>query len=488
MESFSVYEDIATRTGGEIFIGVVGPVRTGKSTFIKRFMEELVLPGVAASKKKRYQDELPQSAAGKTVMTTEPKFVPEEGAEIKVRDIAAKVRLIDCVGYPVDGANGFEEDGAPRLVKTPWNDSPVPFHRAAEEGTRKVIRDHSTIGILVTTDGSVTGIPREGYEAAEEEAVRELNAIKKPFVILLNCAEPASQEQLRAALAEKYGAPVIALNAETMTAADIGNVLEHILYEFPVLSVDIDIPDWMRVLDADAPIVAEALSGVRKIAPKISKMSDCALLDTLFAESNRLLPPVSLEIDAATGTAHCRIEAREGAFYEVLGEVCGERIGDDFSLMSYCSRLAEAKKLYERIGQAFEDAKEYGYGIVPPIDDEMSLSEPTVTKKSGRVGVNLRADAPSYHIIRVDVRGEVRPALGNEEQSEAFARQLAEGMETEPARAWDTNMFGRTLREMLGEELSQKNRSMGETVRKKMRRTVTRIVNEGKGGVICILL
>ncbi len=488
METFNVYEDIASRTGGEIFVGVVGPVRTGKSTFIKKFMEELVLPQTGAAKKKRFRDELPQSAAGKTVMTTEPKFVPEEGAEIKVKDAAAKVRLIDCVGYPVEGASGFEEEGAPRLVKTPWNETAVPFQQAAEEGTRKVIRDHSTIGILVTTDGSVTDIPRAGYEAAEEQAVGELKAINKPYVILLNCADPASQEGLRAALEEKYGAPVLAVNIEAMTADDLLNVLERILYEFPVLSVDIDIPDWMRVLDADAPIISELLAGVRSVAPKICKMSDCALLDTLFAESNRLLPPDSLGIDAATGKAHCHISPKEGAFYEVLAEQCGEDIKDDFSLMSYCSRLSEAKKLYERIGQAFADAQEFGYGIVPPLDSEMSLSEPTVTKKSGRVGVNLKADAPSYHIIRVDVQGEVRPALGNEEQSEAFARQLSEGMETEPARAWDTNMFGRTLKDMLGEELLQKNRAMGETVRKKMRKTVTRIVNEGKGGVICILL
>ncbi len=488
METFNVYEDIATRTGGEIFVGVVGPVRTGKSTFIKKFMEALVLPNVPAAKKSRYTDELPQSAAGKTVMTTEPKFVPEEGAEIKVKDAQAKVRLIDCVGFPVDGASGFEEEGAPRLVKTPWNEEPVPFEQAAEEGTERVIREHSTIGILVTTDGSVTGIPRAGYEAAEERAADELKTIGKPYVILLNCLDPSSREELRASLEEKYGVPVLAVNAEQMTKDDISGVLERILYEFPVLSVDIDIPDWMRVLDPSAPILAELLGGIRAVAPGICKMSDCALLDTMYTESDRFLPPVSLEIDASTGKAHCRIEAKEGAFYEVLSSQCGEEIKDDFTLMGYCSRLSEAKKLFERVGQAFEDAKEYGYGIVPPLDDEMSLSEPTVVKKSGRVGVNLKADAPSYHIIRVDVKGEVRPALGNEQQSEAFAKQLSEGMETEPARAWDTNMFGKTLKEMLGEELSQKNRAMGEAVRKKMRKTVTRIVNEGKGGVICILL
>jgi stage IV sporulation protein A len=488
MEKFSVYEDIASRTGGEIFVGVVGPVRTGKSTFIKRFMQELILPDVAEAKKQRYQDELPQSAAGKTVMTTEPKFVPEEAAEIRVKDALARVRLIDCVGFPVAGATGFEEDGAPRLVKTPWNDAPVPFETAASEGTERVIRDHSTIGILMTTDGSVTGLSREAYEKAEERAYKELKAIGKPFVILLNCAQPSGAESLRAELEEKYCVPVIAVNAETITAEGINAVLERILYEFPVVSIDVDLPDWMRVLEPDSPIICEVLGGIRALAPKICKMSDCAALDTLFAESSRLLPPVSMTLDAATGRAHCRIAAQEGAFYEVLGQQCGEEIKDDFALMSYVAQLSQAKKVYERVGQAFSDAQEYGYGIVPPEEGEMNLSEPKVVKRSGRVGVNLHADAPSYHIIRVDVSGEVRPALGNEEQSEQFVKQIADNMESEPERAWNTNMFGRTLKEMLGEELYVKNRSMRETVRKKMRRTVTRIVNEGKGGVICILL
>ena len=486
METFSVYEDVAKRTGGEIFVGVVGPVRTGKSTFVKNFMKELVIPSVEGAKKQRYVDELPQSAAGKTVMTTEPKFVPEEAAEIGVKDAVARVRLIDCVGYPVEGAAGFEEEGAPRLVKTPWSDTPVPFEQAAEEGTRRVICDHSTIGILVTTDGSVTGLAREAYLPAEERANAEMKKIGKPYVILLNCKEPDKAETLRAALEEKYGAPVIAANAENMRAEDFSGVLERILYEFPVLSIDVDLPDWMRVLDTNSPLITEVLAGVREVAPKIGKMSDCALLDTMFSESSRLLPPVSLKIDAATGKATCRVEAKEGAFYEVLGEQCGEEIKDDFALMSYVTALVEAKKVYGRVGQAFKDAQEFGYGIVPPEEGEMNLIEPRIVKRSGRVG--LRAAAPSYHIIRVDVNGEVRPALGTSEQSEAFVKQIAEDMQTEPERAWGTNMFGKTLKEMLGEELFVKNRSMSENLQNKMRKTVTRIVNEGKGGVICILL
>lgn len=488
METYSVYEDIAARTGGEIYVGVVGPVRTGKSTFIKKFMEELVLPVSAGAKKQRMTDELPQSASGKTVMTTEPKFVPEDAAEIAVKDAVVKVRLIDCVGFPVEGAAGFVEDGQPRLVNTPWSDMPVPFEEAAEEGTRRVIRDHSTIGILVTTDGSVADIPRASYEAAEEKAARELRQIGKPYVVLLNCKRPSEAEELRSRLEEKYGAPVVAINAEEAAAEQIVSVLERILYEFPVLSIDVDLPDWARVLDADSPLISEALGGIRAVAPKINKMSDCALLDGLFADSTRLLPPVSLKLDPATGRAEVRVEAREGAFYATLSEQCGAEIKDDFALMSYVAALAEAKKLYDRAGQAFRDAAEYGYGIVSPESEEMCLSEPKVVKRRGEVGVNLQADAPSYHIIRVDVKGEVRPALGNEEQSLAFVKQITENLANEPERAWNTNMFGKTLKETLGNELFLKNRSMAENVQRKMRKTVTRIVNEGKGGVICILL
>ncbi|MBO5045932.1 MAG: stage IV sporulation protein A [Clostridia bacterium] len=488
MEYQSVYEGIAARTGGEIYVGVVGPVRTGKSTFIKRFMERLVLPYVAAERRGRAIDELPQSASGKTVMTTEPKFVPEEGVALTVKDATCRVRLVDCVGYPVEGAVGFEEDGEPRLVRTPWSDAPVPFRMAAEEGTRRVICDHSTLGILVTTDGSVTDLPRENYLFAEEKAAEQLKSLQKPYVILLNCKEPTRAAGLCRDLEEKYGAPVLALNVEEASEEELVSVLERVLYEFPVLSIDVDLPDWMRVLDADCAPIAEVLSEIRTLAPNIAKMSDCALLDGLFADSQSLLPPTSVTLDPASGRVIVKAQAKEGAFYQMLGRQCGEEIKDDFALMHYVTELAQAKKLYERVGRAFEEAREYGYGIVPPLDGEMSLSEPKISKKSGRVGVNLHAAAPSYHIIRVDVTGEVRPAVGNEEQSVAFAKELSEGMATEPERAWNTNMFGRTLKEMLGEELTVKNRAMADTVRNKMRKTVTRIVNEGKGGVICILL
>ena len=488
MKSFGVYEEIATRTGGDIYIGVVGPVRTGKSTFIKKFMQELVLPQVTGARKKRYVDELPQSASGRTVMTTEPKFVPEEAAQLKVKDAVARVRLIDCVGFPVEGATGFEEDGEARLVRTPWSEESISFFRAAEEGTRRVIRDHSTIGILVTTDGSITDLPRSAYEGAEERSQAELRALGKPYVILLNCREPDTAQQLRAELEEKYAAPVLALNVEEADASQLASVLERVLYEFPVACVDIDLPDWMRILDADSPILEEVLGGVRALAPRLVKMSDCALLDTLYADSERLLPPADIHVDAATGNVRCTVRAREGVFYTVLGEQCGEKICDDLTLMRYCSQLSAAKKLYDRVGQAFDAAKEAGYGIVPPEDAQMHLSDPVLVRRGGRVSVSLRADAPSYHVIRVDVRGEVRPTLGSEEQSAAFVQQISETLSEDPERAWQTSMFGHTLRELLGEELLTKNRSMGDAAQRKMRRTLNKIVNEGKGGVICILL
>lgn len=486
MEEFNVYEDIAARTGGEIYVGVVGPVRTGKSTFIKKFMTEMILPNLSGALRDRVTDELPQSGSGKTVMTTEPKFIPEEGETVTVKDAVAKVRLIDCVGFPVAGAVGFEEDGEARLINTPWSDEPLPFAEAAAMGTSRVIGEHSTIGILVTTDGSVTELAREAYVAAEEKCVEELKRAKKPFLILLNCKE--KNPTLSGELAQKYGVPVLDENVQNMNAQDMEYLLERILYEFPVLSIDVDLPDWMRVLDKDSSLIAETLGGLKEVCASIEKMSDCALLETAFSGSDRLCRPTGLKLDLAEGRAICTVRASEKAFYEMLSELCGEQIENDFALMRYVSVLAEAKKLYDKAGRAFEDAKKYGYGIIPPDRDEMSMAFPKSSKRNFRPSVNLHADAPSYHIIRVDVSGEVRPSVGSSQQSEEFVKDLSARLENEPQSAWETNLFGKTIREVLGEELSVKNNSMAEGVQRKMRKAVTRIVNEGKGGVICILI
>ena len=489
MENYSVYEDIASRTNGDIYIGVVGLVRTGKSTFIKRFMEELVIPSADESKRAVMTDELPQSAAGKTVMTTEPKFVPAQAATISVREGAeASVRLVDCVGFAVEGAGGFEEDGSPRLIKTPWSDQAIPFEKAAKLGTEKVIREHSTIGILMTTDGSITEIPRTAYVSAEEHAVSELKEIGKPFVILLNCREPETQEALRASLEDKYGVPVLAVNAEKLSEPEILRILQKVLFEFPVTGIDIRLPKWVQSLPESSKVVSGLLSRLRKIAPSLVKMKDCLLLENLFGEEDAFVNPDNINMELGKGRAELSVEAREGLFYEVLSEECGENIPDDFSLMRYVKSLADSKRSYDRIREAFEEAEANGYGTVAPGEEDMSLEAPKLIRKGSGYGVNFRATAPSYHIVKVEVTGEVNPIIGTQQQGEDFVREILADYEEYPEKVWATNIFGKTLRELVSEGLEEKAGAMSPDLRKKMRRTITRIVNEGRGGVICILL
>ena len=489
MENYSVYEDIASRTNGDIYIGVVGPVRTGKSTFIKRFMEELVIPSADESKRAVMTDELPQSAAGKTEMTTEPKFVPAQAATISVREGAeASVRLVDCVGFAVEGAGGFEEDGSPRLIKTPWSDQAMPFEKAAKLGTEKVIREHSTIGILMTTDGSITEIPRAAYVSAEEHAVSELKEIGKPFVILLNCREPETQEALRASLEDKYEVPVLAVNAEKLSEPEILRILQKVLFEFPVTGIDIRLPKWVQSLPESSKVVSGLLSRLRKIAPSLVKMKDCLLLENLFGEEDAFVNPYNINMELGKGRAELSIEAREGLFYEVLSEECGENIPDDFSLMRYVKSLADSKRSYDKIKEAFEEAEANGYGTVAPGAEDMSLETPKLIRKGTGYGVNFKATAPSYHIVKVEVTGEVNPIIGTQQQGEDFVREILADYEEHPEKVWATNIFGKTLRELVSEGLEEKAGAMSPDLRKKMRRTITRIVNEGRGGVICILL
>ena len=463
MENYSVYEDIASRTNGDIYIGVVGPVRTGKSTFIKRFMEELVIPSAEDSTRAVMTDELPQSAAGRTVMTTEPKFVPAQAAKISIREGAeASVRLVDCVGFAVEGAGGFEEDGSPRLIKTPWSDQAMPFEKAAKLGTEKVIREHSTIGILMTTDGSITDIPRSAYVAAEEHAAAQLKEIGKPFVILLNCRQPETQETLRASLEDKYAVPVLAVNAEQLTEQEILEIMQKVLFEFPVTGIDIKLPKWIQSLPESSKTVSAVLSKLKKAAPALVKMKDCLTLENLFGEDDK--------------------------FYEVLSEECGESIADDFCLMRYVKSLAEAKRNYDKIKEAFAEAEANGYGMVAPSTEDMTLEQPKLIKKGSGYGVNFKATAPSYHIVKVEVTGEVNPIIGTQQQGEDFVREILADYEEHTDKVWDTNIFGKTLKDLVNEGLAGKIEAMPPDIRKKMRRTITRIVNEGRGGVICILL
>lgn len=494
MEETGVYLDVEKRTGGDIYIGVVGPVRTGKSTFIKKFMQALVLPNAEGDAKARMNDELPQSAEGKTVMTTEPKFVPSQAAEISLggggASAKARVRLIDCVGYSVEGAFGFEENGSPRLINTPWSASPMPFEKAAELGTEKVIKEHSTIGVLITSDGSFTDIPRENYVRAEERTVRELKEIGKPFIILLNTVNGSSAEtqKLVAEMEEKYHNTVLAVNCSLMTEEDLRYVLSEVLFEFPVTNVDFNIPDWMQVLPEQSKIISDVAEKIRKTAPSVKKMKDCSLFEKCFAKSDYVSPPVSCNMNLGDGSAVIELAAKEGVFYRILGEECGEDLSDDCKLMNYVKTLAEAKRSYDRIKQAFEEAEINGYGMVAPASDDMTLEKPEMIRQGAGYGVSLKASAPGYHIMKIDVTSEFSPMMGTRERSEEFVRNMLSRFDSEPEKIWDTDMFGKSLRELVNEGLSSKMASMPDNVRKKMRRTVTRIVNEGRGGVICIIL
>ena len=487
MENYSVYRDIANRTGGDIYIGVVGPVRTGKSTFIKRFMEVLVLPQADGAEKSVMVDELPQAAAGKTVMTTEPKFVPAKAAKISVaKGAEARVRLVDCVGFAVDGASGFEEDGAPRLVKTPWQDAPMPFEQAAAFGTEKVIREHSTVGVLVTTDGSVTGIPRENYEGAEARAVQELKAIKKPFVIVLNCKNPEGQAELKNRLENKYEAPVVALNVEMMGEAELCEVLQKALFEFPVMRIDVKMPKWLQALPEDNETVEKLLSTVKKAAAHAITMHDCLAMEQLFDENSGFINPEEIRMDLGKGNVEITIDAKRGLFYETLSDACEDVIEDDLALMRYVQGLSRIKRGYDKVKDAFKEAEESGYGIVYPDETDYNLEKPQLVKKGVGYGVQFRAKAPSYHIVKVNVMGSVNPIIGTKQQGEEFVAETLKNYDA-GEEVWETNIFGKSLRSLMGDELSGKTNAMPVELRKKMRRTVSKIVNDGKGNVICIV-
>ena len=488
MEQYNVYEDIAHRTGGDIYIGVVGPVRTGKSTFIKRFMETLVIPSAEENARSVMTDELPQSAAGKTIMTTEPKFVPAKAAKITIaKGAQASVRLVDCVGFAVDGANGFEEDGAPRLVKTPWQEQPMPFEQAAELGTEKVIKEHSTIGVMVTTDGSITDLPRSAYLAAEARAVAELKTLGKPFVILLNCKDPTSQFTLKTELENKYEAPVVAVNAEKMGESEILEILQKALFEFPVMSIDVKIPKWLQSFDEENQTVCGLLDCLKKTMTGIVKMRDCLRLEELFDGDADFINPDEIRMDLGKGKAEITIEAKEPLFYRVLSGECNEEILDDLALMKYVRTVAGMRRSYEKVEKALADAEENGYGIVYPNESEYTLEKPQLVKKGAGYGVQFKANATSYHIMKVDVSGSVSPIIGTKEQSEEFVSDTLKTYEEGEEAVWETNIFGKSLRTLVGDEFSGKSNTMPPELRKKMRRAVTRIVNEGKGNVICIL-
>ncbi len=488
----SIYHDISQRTDGNIYIGVVGPVRSGKSTFISRFMQSVVIPNIDSSfRKERAIDELPQGAAGKTIMTTEPKFVPEDAISIQLEDNTfMNVRLIDCVGYIVPSAIGYIENEQPRMVMTPWFDTEIPFNMAAEVGTQKVINEHSTIGLVITTDGSISDIPRAEYEEAEQRVIEELTHINKPFAVILNCQNPKSRESIALAdeMREKYGKPVIALNCLEIGEQEIKDILTEILLQFPVKEINIRIPKWLAVLDKEHWLKREVFSALKASAAKISaigeikgitcKLSDCEYISGCNVE----------EIDLGKGAGFVRVEIKNELFYRILGEATGLELHDEGDLMPCMIELAAVKKKYEKVKAALDEVQATGYGIVMPGIDELSLEEPEIVKQGGKYGVRLRAQAPSIHMMAANIETEVSPIVGSERQSEELIHYLLKEFEENPTKIWESNIFGKSLHELVNEGLHNKLYRMPADARQKLQETIERIINEGCGGLICIIL
>ena len=492
MAEHSIYKDIAERTGGDIYIGVVGPVRTGKSTFIKRFMEALVLPNIAEGySRERARDEMPQSAAGKTVMTTEPKFIPDEAVPINIDSCSTfKVKMVDCVGYVVPEALGTIEDGQPRMVRTPWRAEPMPFIEAAEMGTHKVISEHSTIGMLVTTDGSIGDISRPSYVEAEERIVSELKALGKPFAVILNSARPQSDEAISLAyeLEAKYEVPVALVSCIDLDAEDIRHILELVLHEFPVAEIRITMPEWTTALDDSHRIKVSLLNDIKECAGNISKAGDIQNAFNSLAGNEYIKSATINEIDLGTGCATLSITMRDGLYYDVISELTGFDIGGEDELISLLKSLAEMKERYDRIESALDEAEERGYGIVMPDVRELHLAEPEIVKQAGGYGVRLRASAQSIHMIRANIETEINPIVGTEQQSEDLVKYMLKEFEEDPQKIWSSNMFGKSLYELVNEGLHSKLEHMPEASRTTLSETLERIINEGSGGLICIIL
>lgn len=492
MESLEIYQDIAKRTDGDIYVGVVGPVRTGKSTFIKRFMEELVLPNIDNTyKKERAIDELPQSASGKTIMTTEPKFIPNEAVSITVgENVKMRVRLVDCVGYLVNNAIGYLEDDMPRMVKTPWSEEEMPFEKAAEIGTKKVIEEHSTIGILITTDGSITDIDRRDYIEAEERVANELKAINKPFVILLNSNNPRSEEcrNLVNELEKKYEASVVPVNCTEIQSTDMEEIFSKLLYEFKVSQVNIRFPGWVDGLENSNNLKTELYNSVKDSFCNVDKLKDINDAIEKLKQVEIISKAEAENIELGTGEVTVSISLNDELFYNVLTDLTGVEIQNEVKLFEVITEFSKIKKKYDKMEYALHEVKEKGYGIVSPTIDDLILDEPEIVKQGSKYGVKLKAKAPSIHMIQIDTETEVSPIVGSEKQSEDLLKYLLSEFENDKQKIWESNIFGKNLHELVNEGLQNKLTKMPEDAQYKIRDTLQRIVNEGSGGLICIIL
>lgn len=492
MEDFNIYKDIAERTQGDIYVGVVGPVRTGKSTFIKRFMDLMVIPNIENTyKKERAKDELPQSGSGKTIHTTEPKFVPNEAVDISLEDgLKLKVRLVDCVGYIVKGALGYIEDSTPKMVNTPWFDYEIPFEDAAEIGTRKVITDHSTIGLVVTTDGSITGIPREDYVEAEERVIGELKTINKPFIVVLNTNNPNSKEtqELKKNMELKYDVAVEVMDVQKMDEVSIQKLFKNVLKEFPVKEINIDMPEWIEKLEGTHWLKSNFINIVKSMCENIFKVRDIkqCLRDNsgedIFAQTD-----IS-EMNLGDGTARVCMKPKDGIFYKILSEMCDTDIQSESHLIDLVKDLHHAKIEYDKVSVALKDVKETGYGLVAPQLSEMKFEEPEIVKHGAKYGIKLKASAPSLHLIKADIETEISPIMGTEKETEELMKSLLNQFESDPSKLWQSNMFGKSLEVLVKEGLQNKLYKMPEDVQVKIQKTLQKIINEGNGGLICIIL
>ena len=492
MEKVDIFKDIAERTGGDIYFGVVGAVRTGKSTFIKKFMELVVIPNIEnESDRQRAQDELPQSAAGRTIMTTEPKFVPNQAVSIEVDEgLEVNIRLVDCVGYTVPGAKGYEDENGPRMINTPWYEEPSPFHDAAEIGTRKVIQEHSTIGVVITTDGTIGEIPRRDYIEAEERVVNELKEVGKPFIMIINTVQPyhPDTEQLRQSLSEEYDIPVIAMSVESLRETDVYNVLREALFEFPVLEVNVNLPSWVMVLNEGHWLRQSYQEAVQETVKDIKRLRDVDRVVWQFSQYEFIDRASLAGIDMGQGVAEIDLYAPDELYDQILKEVVGVEIRGKDHLLKLMLDLSHAKIEYDQVADALRMVKQTGYGVAAPALADMSLDEPEIIRHGSRFGVKLKAVAPSIHMIKVDVESTFEPIIGTEKQSEELVRYLMQDFEDDPLSIWNSDIFGRSLSSIVREGIQAKLSLMPENARYKLKETLERIINEGSGGLIAIIL